>query len=127
VRKAKAIKDYQFWLTCFIQKLELERIALPPTFQFYGRTLALLELASHPSTASMLTSSERAVLNTMEHGFVGDNHTWSQANAIARHERFRNEGKHQRRKGLVSRILMATFGGSTLIVPMLVMTLGMLQ
>lgn len=75
----------------------------------------------------MFSISERALLKEMEQSFVSENQVWSQANAIARRERFGKIAKMERRKGLTSRILMASFGGSTLIIPMIIMTLGKSQ
>jgi hypothetical protein len=48
---------------------------------------------------------------------------WSSNNAFIRHLREVAKVKHEKKEGLVSRVVMAIFGGATLIVPMLIMVL----
>ena len=117
---AKAIQTYEFWLASFIQSLELDPIAVPPTFSTYGKTLAILECASHPSHSS---PSEAPLLQGLSEGLTLSHAKWSSNNAYFRHLREVQKVRHEKKKGLVSRVVMAVFGGATLIVPMLIMVL----
>lgn len=86
----------------------------------------MFELASHPAVQSLFTSQEKRLLAKMEETFVARNHAWSQANTINRIESTKRESTDRRKKGILLRFLMGSFGASSVIVLLLLLSMGLL-
>ncbi|TVY83465.1 hypothetical protein LSUE1_G001242 [Lachnellula suecica] len=119
---ANAVRDYEWWLGSTIQNLEPDAAGFPPTFPTYGRNFAILECAKHHS--SSLSPAEKAVLASFSASCAKIHVAWSLPN-LAYHRTICEEHKNasSQRKSLIGRMLMATFSGLTLIIPMLIMVL----
>ncbi|CZR61559.1 uncharacterized protein PAC_11456 [Phialocephala subalpina] len=119
LRYSKAVNAYDTWKTSFISTLELEHQSLPPTFQTYGRTLALLECAlqktDDPTTLEILKNLSRRL--------VASHTAWSQTSISARTDRFHGRKQGVQKRALARRMVMASFAGSMMIAPMLIMVL----
>ena len=119
---AQAIKDYEFWLTCSIQNPGLDRNSLPPNYQTWGRSLAIIELASNSSTRSLFTSDERRLLARMEQNFIAENNAWRENNAHARLSK--KFGVEVKARFQLHRNLLAAIGGFAAVGLVLVVLLG---
>jgi hypothetical protein len=114
-KTAKAVKSYQYWASSFIQKHEL---VIPLDLDTYGRRLATLEcLSKHKADPD-----NKAIINTMSTSLFKDFVDWSRSPMTAG---LRDEThlKHQK-MDLWNWMAVASFGGLTLLMPMLIMVLG---
>lgn len=118
----QAIKDYEFWLTCSIPNLGPAPNSLPPDYQTWGRSLAIIELSSNSSTQSIFTSDERRVVAKLEHSLVSGTSVWRQRNV---HLRYGTEiGVKVKAKLRFARACLASIGGLAIVVVVLVVLLG---
>ena len=115
-RPAQAVQNWTYWKSSLIQTTDL---ITPPNYDTYGRTLAILECASRhdpdPETAAMIKTISTKLFKDLA------DWTRAQSSAHGRREAWL-KAKH-RKRGLLNRMAMSTFGGLTLIVPMLIMVL----
>jgi len=87
----------------------------------------VFEFASHPSTQPLFTSDEKVLLAKMEQNFVARNHTWNQTNTVSRIERIKQEAADKKMKGILFRHLVGSFGASSVLVLILLLSLGLLS
>jgi hypothetical protein len=113
---AQAVRDFTYWKTSFIQDTDL---VVPPNYDTYGRTLAILECAirDNPDAATSL------MIHQTSTALFKDLADWTQAQSTAHGSREQHlKAKHRKRR-LMNRMAMSTFSGLTLILPMLIMVL----
>src|SRR4051812_7255420 len=105
-------------MTCWVQQSGIDASAIPPSYQTYGRTLAILECACHTPI-----ESERAIVAGLAEGITLSLTQWAVSNARYRRacEVFNDNRKTL--NGLLSRVFRAIIGGASLIVPMVIMTI----
>ena len=99
--------------------IQTENVITPPNYDVYGRTLAMLECASHhekdPAGAAMI----KKISASLFHEFA----EFSRIHENAHVDLAQTTKAQNRKRQLLNRMAMSTFGGLTLIVPMLIMVL----
>ena len=113
---AQAVKSFEYWKTSMMQTVDL---VTPPNYDTYGRTLAMLECASHHESDPSALATIKSISNTL----FKDLADFSRTQAPAHLQRAECLNAKRRKRGLLNRMAMSTFGGLTLIVPMLIMVL----
>ncbi|CCD55393.1 hypothetical protein BofuT4_P157890.1 [Botrytis cinerea T4] len=61
----RSIRNYEYWLTSLIPRLELPKTSLPPRFHLYGKQLAILECArawNRPCEEPLVAELERKLV-----------------------------------------------------------------
>ncbi|KAH8791190.1 hypothetical protein BGZ57DRAFT_875647 [Hyaloscypha finlandica] len=116
LRYTQAVKSFEYWKTSMMQTVDL---VMPPNYDTYGRTLAMLECASHHESDPSALATIKSISNTL----FKDLADFSRTQAPAHLQRAECLNAKRRKRGLLNRMAMSTFGGLTLIVPMLIMVL----
>ena len=99
--------------------IQTERVITPPNYDAYGRTLAMLECAAHHETDPASTSMIQKISASLVHEFAEFSRIHENAHVDMAQT---TKAKHRKRQ-LLNRMAMSTFGGLTLIVPMLIMVM----
>ncbi len=92
---------------------------VPPNFDTYGRTLAILECAirDNPDAATGL------MIHQTSTALFKDLADWTEAQPTAHGSREQQLKAKYRKRRLINRMAMSTFSGLTLILPMLIMVM----
>jgi hypothetical protein len=113
---AQAVRDFTYWKTSFIQDTDL---VVPPNYDTYGRTLAILECAIRDNpdttTAFMIHQTSTALFKDLA--------DWTQDQSTAHVSREQQLRAKHRKRRLMNRMAMSTFSGLRLILPMLIMVM----
>lgn len=111
------MKSFEFWKTSNLPTIQL---VTPSNYDTYGRTLAILECASHHETDPAALST----INSISTSLFKDLTDFSRTQSSAHVRRAEHLAAKHRKMALINRMAMSTFGGLTLIVPMLIMVLN---
>ncbi|PMD18370.1 hypothetical protein NA56DRAFT_751653 [Hyaloscypha hepaticicola] len=115
-RYTQAVRDFTYWKTSFIQDTDL---VVPPNFDTYGRTLAILECAirDNPDADTSL------MIHQISTALFKDLADWTEAQSTAHGSREQRLKAKYKKRRLLNRMAMSTFSGLTLILPMLIMVM----
>ncbi|KAE9367583.1 hypothetical protein N431DRAFT_416289 [Stipitochalara longipes BDJ] len=116
LRYTQAVKSLEYWRTSMVQT---ETLITPPNYDTYGRTLAILECASHHETDAAST----ALIKKISASLFNELAEFSRTHETAHVDRAQLTKSKHRKRQLLNRMAMSTFGGLTLIVPMLIMVM----
>jgi hypothetical protein len=124
----KAIENYERWLNCKVQYIDLEATSQPPSIRVWGRTLAILECAQHYATKAdsklppaVLEELSRPLFKSRNPLLAKLNTAWTRPKTLAQTDKERTP----RLSGIVPKSIIATLAGGALIVPLLVMVLDL--
>ena len=99
--------------------VQTQSVLTPPNYDNYGRILATLECASYhekdPASIAMITKMSASLFEELA--------DLSRSHEAAQIDKAQNTKAKHRKRRLLNRMAMATFGGLTLIVPMLIMVM----
>jgi VIT1/CCC1 family predicted Fe2+/Mn2+ transporter len=99
--------------------IQTTSLVTPPNYDTYGRTLAMIECASHHESDPSALAMIKAISTTL----FKDLADFSRTQAASHMDRAERLDAKRRKQRLLNRMAMSTFGGLTLIVPMLIMVL----
>ncbi|KAK6606485.1 hypothetical protein H4I96_04947 [Botrytis cinerea] len=118
----RSIRNYEYWLTSLIPRLELPKTSLPPRFHLYGKQLAILECAR-----AWNLPCEEPLVAELEQKLVAYQTDWSVSNGVwrgvRRETRKRGWGSGRGWGNGVGRGLGGVVGGSSILAPISILLL----